>query len=401
MSNEADVIVVGGGIGGLAAAYALGKCGYKVSVLEQAPQFSEVGAGLQLGPNALRALDTLGLLDEVFKYSVFPRRHVFMDAIHAKELSAVDFGKRFRERFDYPYVVMHRTDLHEVLLRGCQSLDTITTFVNHKVSSIENLEGHVRVTCENGNVYNGGFVVGADGLWSVVRKLVINDQPIVSQYVAYRGTVPMEEMMVKINWDEKYTWIGPGLHMVQYPIREKKVINQVAVFKSKNYLENSNDWGGPEELQEAFSNCCLTLQHSLQYINLDRSWKMYDREPLSNWTVGRVTLLGDSAHAMLQYLAQGACQALEDACSLAKHILLHEDNIEKALIEYQNERIPRTAAVQRGARTWGQMKHAEDSVAILLRNTIMLQREADDYKYVDWLYSKEAFSVDLNKVPQL
>lgn len=401
MANEADVIVVGGGIGGLAAAYALGKCGLKVDVLEQAPQFSEVGAGLQLGPNALRALDNLGLLDEIYKYSVFPRRHVFMDAIHGGELSAVDFGKRFLENFDYPYVVMHRTDLHEVLLRACQSLDTITTFVNHKVLSIDNLEDCVHVTCENGNTYSGRFLVGADGLWSTVRKLVMDDKPVVSQYVAYRGTVPMDEMKVKIDWDEKYTWIGPGLHMVQYPIREKKVINQVAVFKSKKYMENSTDWGAPEELKDAFSDCCPTLQHSLQYINLDRCWKMYDREPLSNWTVGRVTLLGDSAHAMLQYLAQGACQALEDACSLAKNILLHENNIEKALLEYQNERIPRTAAVQRGARTWGQMKHAEDPVTILLRNTIMLQREADDYKYVEWLYSKEAFDVRLNKVPQM
>ncbi|MEK5442482.1 FAD-dependent monooxygenase [Fredinandcohnia sp. FSL W7-1320] len=391
MTNEADVIVVGGGIGGLAAAYSLGKVGKTVIVLEQAPQFSEVGAGLQLGPNALRALDSIGLLEEVYKYSVLPKRHVFMDAIEQRELSALNFGEGFRERYGYPYVVMHRTDLHSVLLEGCRSLENVKTYVNHKVSTIENLDRSVRVTCENGNIYNGGFLVGADGLWSTVRKFVVNDEPVTSQYVAYRGTVPMDEMKVQIDWDEKYTWIGPGLHMVQYPIREKKVINQVAVFKSTRYENGEADWGTPEELDEAFSKCCPTLQHSLKYINRDRNWKMFDREPVSNWTVGRVTLLGDSAHAMLQYLAQGACQALEDACCLTEKVLTYQEDIEKALIEYQNERIPRTSAVQRGARTWGEMKHAEDPVTILLRNTVMLNRTEDDFKYVDWLYSEEAF----------
>jgi len=391
MSKEVDVIVVGGGIGGLAAAYSLGKVGKSVIVLEQSSQFSEVGAGLQLGPNALRALDSLGLLGEVYKYSVLPRRHVFMDAIEEIELSALNFGEDFRERYGYPYVVMHRTDLHSVLLEGCRSLDNVKTLVNQKVSSIENLDNGVRVTCENGHIYIGGFLVGADGLWSTVRKFVVNDEPVTSPYVAYRGTVPMDEMKVQIDWDEKYTWIGPGLHMVQYPIREKKVINQVAVFKSNRYEKGETDWGTPEELDEAFSKCCPTLQHSLKYINRDRNWKMFDREPVSNWTVGRVTLLGDSAHAMLQYLAQGACQALEDACCLTENVLKYDEDIEKALIEYQNERIPRTSAVQRGARTWGEMKHAEDPVTILLRNTVMLNRTEDDFEFVDWLYREKAF----------
>jgi len=390
MSKEVDVIVVGGGIGGLAAAYSLGKAGKSVIVLEQSSQFSEVGAGLQLGPNALRALDSLGLLEEVYKYSVLPRRHVFMDAIEEIELSALNFGEDFRERYGYPYVVMHRTDLHSVLLDGCRSLDNVKTLVNQKVSSIENLDNGVKVTCENEHIYKGGFLVGADGLWSTVRKFVVNDEPVTSPYVAYRGTVPMDEMKVQIDWDEKYTWIGPGLHMVQYPIREKKVINQVAVFKSTRYEKGETDWGTPEELDEAFSKCCPTLQHSLKYINRDRNWKMFDREPVSNWTVGRVTLLGDSAHAMLQYLAQGACQALEDACCLTEKILKYDEDTEKALIEYQNERIPRTSAVQRGARTWGEMKHAEDPVTILLRNTVMLNRTEDDFKFVDWLYREKA-----------
>lgn len=391
MTTVEDVIVVGGGIGGLAAAYGLGKIGKKVTVLEQAPVFSEVGAGLQLAPNALRALDELGLLDEVYKYAVFPRRHVFMDAIAGKELSGIDFGQSFKNRYGYPYIVMHRTDLHSVLLEACQSLSTIKTLSDHKVTNVENLDGCAKVTCSNGNAYVGSIVIGADGLWSSIRNMIIEDQPVVSKYVAYRGTVPMDEMKVNINWDEKYTWIGPGLHMVQYPIRDKKVINQVAVFKSTNYHEGAKEWGTPEELDEAYSKCCSTLRHSLNYIDRNRNWKMFDREPISNWTVGRVTLLGDAAHAMLQYLAQGGCQALEDAVCLTEKMKKYGDKIESALEEYQSERIPRSSMVQRGARQWGKIKHAEDPTTILLRNTIMENRTSDDYKYLDWMYKDTSF----------
>ena len=396
MGEIKEVIVVGGGIGGLAAAYGIAKLGKKVTLLEQAPQFGEVGAGLQVGPNGLRALDALGVLEEVYKLAVFPRRHVFMDALSGKELSAVQFGESFRERFGYPYIVIHRSDLHSVLLKACQSLDNVSFLTNHKLESINEFADYVELRCENGAVLLAETVIGADGIRSMTRKLVSQAEPIISQYVAYRFTVPMTEMTIDIDWDEKLTWIGPGIHLVQYPVLHKSVINQVAVFKSYKYNKDSDDWGTAEELHQMFADSCSTIKESLKFADRGLITKLYDIEPLEKWSTNRVTLLGDSAHAMLQYLAQGACQALEDAVCLTEKILANGSNTAKALDEYQQERIPRTAEVQRGARTWGEIKHAEDSVTRLLRNTIMLNRSADDYKYLDWLYKERVLTTVYN-----
>ncbi|WML52301.1 FAD-dependent monooxygenase [Neobacillus sp. PS3-12] len=392
MGEVKEVIVVGGGIGGLAAALGIAKLGKKVTILEQAPQFGEVGAGLQVAPNGLRALDALGVLDEVYKQAVFPRRHVFMDALSGNELSAVQFGDKFRESFGYPYIVIHRSDLHSVLLKACQSLDNISFLTNHRLESIKEFDDYVELQCQNGAVLKGEAVIGADGIRSKTRTLVSQADPVTSKYVAYRFTVPSSEMTIDIDWDEKFTWIGPGIHLVQYPVRHKNVINQVAVFKSYKYSENSDDWGTEEELHQMFANSCPTIKESLKFADRGLITKLYDIEPLEKWSTNRVTLLGDSAHAMLQYLAQGACQALEDAVCLTEKLRENGSNIAKALDEYQQERIPRTAQVQRGARTWGEIKHAEDSVTRLLRNTIMLNRSADDYEYLEWLYKERKFS---------
>lgn len=388
MGNVAEVIVVGGGIGGLAAAYGIAKLGKKVTVLEQAPEFGEVGAGLQVGPNGLRALDALGVLDEVYKLAVFPRRHVFMDALDGKELSAVQFGDSFKESFGYPYIVIHRSDLHSVLLKACEKLNTITFLTNHKLAAIEEHSNYVELRCENGAVLKGETVIGADGIRSVARQIVSDSKPVASRYVAYRFTVPMSEMTINIDWDEKLTWIGPGIHLVQYPVRHKSVINQVAVFKSNRYNEETDDWGSLDELREMFADCCPTIQESLKFVQEGFVSKLYDIEPLEKWSTDRVTLLGDSAHAMLQYLAQGACQALEDAVCLAEKLGENGSDVAKALDEYQKERIPRTAQVQRGARMWGEIKHAEDAHTRLLRDTIMLNRSEDDYTYLEWLYKE-------------
>ncbi|ARK32606.1 FAD-dependent monooxygenase [Halalkalibacter krulwichiae] len=387
MEEVKEVVIVGGGIGGLAAACGLGKLGKKVTLLEQAEEFGEVGAGLQVGPNGLRALDTLGVLDEVYKHAVFPRRHVFKDAITGKELSALVFGETFRERYGYPYIVIHRTDLHTVLLEACRSLDNITFKSNHRLLEVTEHDDHVELLCANGAVIRAEMVVGADGINSNTRKLISNDKLVPSEYVAYRFTVSASEMKLDIDWDEKFTWIGPGIHLVQYPVRHKSVINQVAVFKSQSFKDGSDNCGTVEELHQMFGNSCPTIRESLKFAEQGMVTKLFDRDPLDNWTSKRVTLLGDAAHPMLQYLAQGACQAIEDAVCLTR-VMSENSDIDKVLSLYQEERIPRTAQVQRGARQWGEIKHAEDPTTILLRNTIMENRDAEDFKYLDWLYSK-------------
>ncbi|WAH36340.1 FAD-dependent monooxygenase [Alicyclobacillus dauci] len=385
-TNSVAVLVIGGGIGGLAAALAISRAGKQVCVLEQAPEFGEIGAGLQLGPNAMAVLDKLGLYNEASKYAVFPERLVIMDAIKGRELSALDLGREFISRYGYPYAVMHRSDLHTVLAEACRREGNMSLLTNKKVVSIQDHGAEVEVLCQDGSVYLAEAVIGADGLWSTARKLLVEDKPIADGFVAYRGAVPLSGMTAHARLEDVVMWIGPDMHFVQYPIRSNELYNQVAVFKSKRYHEGAEDWGTPDELDAHYAMCCPTIQKAIQYIHRDQHWKMFDREPIDNWTQGRITLLGDSAHPMYQYMAQGACQAIEDSDCLGRMFSLHGTNIDTVFAEYQKERIPRTARVQRSVRTWGEIIHASNPTTVLLRNTIMEQRASTDYSVVEWLY---------------
>ena len=198
-------------------------------------------------------------------------------------------------------------------------------------------------------------------------------------------------MTARSELDEVVAWIGPDLHFVQYPLRAGQIYNQVAVFRSPGYAADpglaDGEWGGPEELDEAFRSCCTQVREATGFLWRDRWWPMYDREPLASWTRGRIALLGDAAHPMLQYLAQGACQAIEDAAALTRALAAcpGPQLIGKALAGYQAERAPHSARVQRTARTWGDIWHV-DGVGALLRDELFLHRPAGDYSYTDWLY---------------
>jgi 2-polyprenyl-6-methoxyphenol hydroxylase-like FAD-dependent oxidoreductase len=381
-------LIIGGGIGGLAAALSIAKTGRPVHVLEQAPEFSEIGAGLQLAPNALAVLDKLGVLDAVKEKAVEPRRLVLMDAITGRELTALDLGESFRERYGYPYIVTHRSDLLNALLEACRANHLITLLNNKEVVSVSDLYDRTQVTCKDGSSYITDALVGADGLWSRTRKLFTEDNAICSHYVAYRGTIPISEIP-EANLDDVVCWIGPNLHLVQYPVRQKKLYNQVVVFKSFQYKAHSDDWGTTEELDERFKVCCPFVLNAISFIHRQRRWPLYDREPTQKWTQGRIVLLGDSGHPMLQYLAQGACQALEDAMTLGDKLSMGND-IEHAFLSFEQERVPRTSRIQRTARLFGDILHTEDNIAILMRNTFFSQRKPDDYSVVDWLYGQLA-----------
>ncbi|MDQ0253311.1 salicylate hydroxylase [Evansella vedderi] len=384
--TKCPFLVVGGGIGGLATALGLANNGKSVHVLEQAPEFTELGAGLQLAPNALAVLDQLSVLETIYEHAVFPKRLVIKDAYDGKELTTLDLGESFREKFQYPYIVMHRSDLHMVLLNACRNHKNIQLLTNKQVQAVDHINNkEIKVSCGDNTEYIAEAVIGADGLWSNTRKLVADDKPICSEYVAYRGAIPISEISEDIGMDDVIMWIAPNLHLVQYPIRRGELYNQVAVFKSFHYKENSDEWGTPEELDEHFNKCCTKVQNAIKYVHRQRRWPMYDREPIENWTSGRFTLLGDAAHPMLQYLAQGACQALEDVVCLTEKLSEHDTDIEKAFLEYQQERTTRTAQVQRNARTWGDTLHAEDKITILLRNKLFKQN-ANNTNAVDWLY---------------
>lgn len=397
MTNENKVpfVIVGGGIGGLAAALGVAETGRKAHVLERTPEFGEVGAGIQLAPNGTAVLKRLGVMEEINKVAVFPKRLVLMDAMTGKELTALNLQDEFKERYGHPYIVLHRADLHKVLFEACAANDNITLQTNSEVDQVENVEGGAKVTLNDGTVYEADAVIGADGIHSKTRKLVSDDKPVCSQYVAYRGTIPMSEVKETAGTDDDdvIMWIGPNLHVVQYPVRRGELYNQVVVFKSFKYKPGANDWkaddwGTPEEMDERFADTCPQVKNAVSFISRQFRWAMWDRNPIDNWTDGNVTLLGDAAHPMLQYMAQGGIAALEDVAHLTNMLHKYGDDYATVFEEYQKERIPRASKVQTYARNWGEIIHAEDPISIMLRNDIFAKRDENDISYVDWLYSK-------------
>jgi 2-polyprenyl-6-methoxyphenol hydroxylase-like FAD-dependent oxidoreductase len=381
------VLIVGGGIGGLATALSLAQAGHQVHLLEQAREFVEVGAGVQLAPNATRALARLGVLEQVEQHAVRPARLVMMDAVEGKELTVLDVGEAFRARYGAPYIVMHRHDLLMELLEACRADDRIVLETDKRMVHVQPLERGAAVECADGSTYTCDALVAADGLRSTVRNLVATDEPICSEYVAYRGPVPIDRVLGKAQMDSVVVWIGPGLHLVQYPLRRGELYNQVAVFRSKRYTPDSDEWGTGDELLECFSKMCPPVAGSIDLLDQSMRWPMYDRLPIDNWTRGAITLLGDAAHPMLQYLAQGACQALEDAVQLGVDFTPGRDP-EEAFLAYQAERIPGTARVQESARAWGELWHL-DGVARDVRNRLLVLREPTDYTETDWLYGSD------------
>lgn len=384
-----NVLVVGGGIGGLATALAMARRGIRVRVLERAEEFAELGAGLQLAPNATRVLDRLGLLERVTEVGVLPRRLLFRSALTGEPLTSLDLTDRFRDRYGAPYVVLHRSDLLNILVDACAA-EGVELLPKQDVQAVTDHGDRVSVDCAGGARHEGTALIAADGLHSRTRRLFSDDTPICSGYVAYRGTIDIDQVRRHVDLGDVVAWIGPGLHLVQYPLRSGTMYNQVAVFRSEQYAAGAADWGTPEELDRVFSVGCAQVRDALRYMWRDRRWPMYDREPIGTWTRGRIALLGDAAHPMLQYLAQGACQAIEDADTLATTLHAHlgaggGQPITGAFGEYQRIRAPHTARVQQAARLWGDTWHI-DGVGAVLRDELFSRHPADDYGYTDWLY---------------
>jgi len=387
-SSEPDLLVVGGGIGGLAAALCLARLGRTVQVLEQAPAFGEIGAGLQLAPNAARILDWLGLLDPVMKDAFFPSRIALMDALTSAEITVMATGEGFRARYGYPYFVTHRADLHSVLVEACELEDGIELHPGKKVVVLDQTPGAVRVECEDGSAFTATALIGADGIRSFVRDQLVGDgEPVSTGYVAYRATVPIQvvqDAMGIAELDDVRCWIGPTMHLVQYPIRGGDLCNQVAVFRSRRLGDGGAGAGAPDELDEVFSQASEQVAGAVGLMDRDRCWPMFDREPGSGWVRGNVALLGDAAHPMFQYLAQGACQAMEDAVVLAQSVSSHPD-IGAAFDSYVGTRHPRASAVQRRSRMFGELLHVNGTMAAF-RDHMLRRRPDTDYGDVDWLY---------------
>ena len=386
-SADLPVLVVGGGIGGLAAALALARQGAHVRVLEQAAQFKEIGAGIQLGPNVFRMFARLGLTDAVSSLAVFPENLVLMDSVSAQELTRVPLDQAFRDRFKHPYAVIHRADLHQALLAACRGCDRIALETSRQVVAIADDGERVTVETEQGVRYRGAALVGADGLWSQVRAHLLDDgKPRVSGHIAYRAVLPTSEMPAHLRWPSMVIWASEKTHLVHYPLRGGELFNLVAVFHSDRYEEGWDSFGEPEELHRRFAGTCAEVRALLAKIESWRMWVLCDREPVKDWSRGRITLLGDAAHPMLQYLAQGACMAIEDAVCLADQLADPGHDVPAALAAYQAARYLRTGRVQLTARVFGEVLHAS-GVARELRAMMLAGRSREQsHESMAWLY---------------
>ena len=384
--SELPVLVAGGGIGGLAAALALVRQGFAVKVMEQAPQLGEIGAGIQFGPNAFAALDALGIGEKARGRAVYTDEMVMHDALDETLVGRIPTGEAFRQRFGNPYAVIHRADVHGSLLEGAQESGRIEVLTSTHVSRIEQQEGSVTAFDQNGLAHHGIALIGADGVKSAVRQQYVGDAARVSGHVVYRAVIDKKDFPVDLQWNAASIWVGPNCHLVHYPLRGGEQYNVVVTFHSRNKEEWSVTEGSREEVQSYFEGICPRAR---QLIDLPKSWKRWataDREPIGQWTFGRATLLGDAAHPTLQYLAQGACMALEDAVTLGEALRVNGNEFTRAFELYQRSRVARTARIVLSAREMGRIFHAR-GVERLVRNELWKGRTPERfYDAMEWLY---------------
>ena len=381
-----EILIAGGGIGGLAAALALAQKGRKVRVLEKAAEFGEIGYGIQMGPNVSRMLERLGVLKTLEATAVFPDALIFVDALTNKELTRIALGREFLKRFGHRYFVIHRRDLHGGLLEACKQRSEVVLESSRGVKSFAQKSDTVTVACENDAVYEGAALIGADGLWSPTRQAVIGDgAPRAAGHFVYRGVVPDDQIADRSRAGAMTIWGGPDLHLVQYRLQGGAVMNNVATIASRRFLRGGENAGAPDELEEIFSGVHQGVRDNLRYVSRERNWVLHDREPAANWTLGRVTLLGDAAHPTLQYLAQGAQMAIEDGVVLAEKVAAAGEDYSRAFMAYQRERLSRTARVVLSSRFFGEWFHVGGG-ARELRNELALRRDPDNPWEADWLY---------------
>ncbi len=386
MTQQLPIIVAGGGIGGLAAALALVRQGFAVKVLEQAAEIGEIGAGIQLGPNAFYAFDALGIGDKARSRSVLTDEMVMHDAIDETLVGRIPTGKAFLERFGNPYAVIHRADVHMSLLEGAQESGSVEVLTSTHVERVEQDEAGVTVFDQNGKVHKGLALIGADGVKSVVRQQFVGDSARVSGHVVYRAVVDKADFPETLRWNAASIWVGPNCHLVHYPLRGGEQYNVVVTFHSRDKEEWSVTEGSKEEVESYFQGICPKAR---QLIELPKSWKRWataDRDPIEQFVYGRVVLLGDAAHPPLQYLAQGACMALEDAVTLGEALRVNDNDFGKAFDLYQRSRVARTARIVLSAREMGRIFHAK-GVERLVRNDLWKGRTAERfYDAMEWLY---------------
>lgn len=313
----AQILVAGGGIGGLATALSLAQRGHSVTVLERGAEFAEIGAGIQLGPNAFHALDLLGAGQAVRDRAVFIDELRFMDGTTGEKVAAMPLTEAYRARFGNPYAVVHRGDLFQPLLTACRASDAVELIAGAAVERyVQDADG-VDVHTADGQTFRGDVLVGADGIRSTVRRQLLDDgNPRVSGHTIYRSVIPIGKVPEELRWNAVTLWAGPRWHFVHYIIGGGRYLNLAVTRDDGARVAVAGRPVEREHVLGRFPGVGETPARLLELGEGWREWVLCDRDPVDTWTGGRVVLMGDAAHPMLQYAAQGACQALEDAVVL-------------------------------------------------------------------------------------
>ncbi len=388
MADPRPILIAGGGLGGLTAALALGRKGHAVRVLEQAAKFAPIGYGIQLGPNVFPMFDRIGVTAAVMREATIPKNILMLDALSGEEVTHIPTGANFRARFTHPYIIIHREDIHRVLIEACAATPNVTMEGGAGVAGFEERADGVRVTLEDGRTVEGAALIGADGLRSAVRAgFVTEGEPKPIGYVAHRTIVPMSELPSHIPYREEVVlWGGPGFHIVHYPLRHGTLFNIVAVFRTATFAERLDPAAYTVEVRKTYADAHPVMKALTDMMDLGRRWIIADRDPIRHWGRGRVTLLGDAAHPVLQSFAQGACMAIEDGVVLAALVEQAGGDLTAAFARYAKARLLRTARLALESRAIWSFYHAEGIARDVRNDTCARWQDDDLFRCLAWLY---------------
>jgi salicylate hydroxylase len=388
MRKDEPILIVGGGLGGLTTALALARRGWSARVLEGAPAFGAIGYGIQFGPNVFHVFDRLGLIEQVLAVADAPRAVLMLDALDGKELVRIPTGASLRARFKYPYIIIHRVDLHNVLLDACRQSDAIELVADAMVTGFDDRGGSIAVTTADGRAFSGAAIVAADGFRSLFRAKLIDDgEPRPVGYAALRTIVPIAELKVDVPRDSVVLWAGPGYHLIHYPLRHGAQFNIVAVFRTSTHAEKIDAASCHAEIDRIYHDAHPAVRALNDLMDFQWRRSVADRDPVRPWHKGRIVLVGDAAHAPLQTLAQGACMAIEDGLCLGESIHGADGDFAAAFRRFEAARLARTARVQLESRVlWDSLLHAEGIARDVRNATVSDWDEAHMFDCLAWLY---------------
>jgi salicylate hydroxylase len=390
MARRGDrVLIAGGGIGGLAAAIALARRGIESEVLERSQFTEESGAGIQLGPNATRALRMLGVLDALHPHSFRPEAIVIYDGLSGRRLSSMPLGQAVEQRYGAPYLTLHRADLHAGLRSTAESLAPVSLTPSFELASLDFRDDGIVAKSIDGAAVRGASLIGADGLWSTVRSLLMPDaHPRFVGATAWRTNLRRSNLLVPFEAPVVGLWLGPRTHLVHYPVRGGDELNVVAVAEGG---VDRQGWSQPDDagtLLTSFARWTKDSKSLLERARGWRSWSLYRLAPLRHWSKAPVALLGDAAHPVLPFLAQGAALAIEDAVALAGCIATGSRDTSAAFASYEALRRPRTTRVQHLSQRFGRLYHLRGPLRVARNLLLERRREDTALQRFDWLYGR-------------